>query len=316
MSVKEISSSNNESGDNTQNSLNINNTEADSQEIQTSDSEAETKDFSKNSTKQSKISEIENDFETKDTQENQIEKVLYDEILEKLDIKKKENKQELQDKSIQNKSKGEAYLNKLKQLENIQAENQIKETIRQDLSKIQKLVQIGLINSAQGQNLKKQVLSKAFDKLVQTEKIKRNFTAIQPEIKNTPVLQNKNKAFEEFSQSNPNFFTSEGRKEVLNYLKSGDVIIGKDELNKISEIIRIVEKSAIEGYLKNVSYEKTLRESNDTAKQKLTANAQKSMGSKNLSRTFTREQIGKMSSAEFIKYESEIMAQLKKGLIK
>jgi len=66
-----------------------------------------------------------------------------------------------------------------------------------------------------------------------------------------------------------------------------------------------------------VSHEKTLISSNEAAKQKLTANAQKTgFSDKNLSRTFTREQIGKMSSAEFAKYESSIMEQLKKGQIR
>jgi hypothetical protein len=48
----------------------------------------------------------------------------------------------------------------------------------------------------------------------------------------------------------------------------------------------------------------------------LTANAQnKGFQDKNFSRTFTREQIGKMSGAEFAKYEPLIMEHLKKGLI-
>ena len=173
-------------------------------------------------------------------------------------------------------------------------------------------MQAGLINSVQGQNLKKEVLKKAFDKLVQTEKNRRTSTTASQPVQ--PV--NKNEVFEEFSKSNPDFFTSDGRKEVLNYLKSEDVIVGKDELSKISNIIRTVEKAAIDRYLKKVTHEKTLRDSNEVAKQRLTANAQKSSSSANLSRTFTREQIGKMSSAEFAKYESVIMENLKKGLIK
>ena len=124
------------------------------------------------------------------------------------------------------------------------------------------------------------------------------------------------KVFEEFGKSNPDFFTSDGRKEVLNYLKSDNVALGADELNEISGIIRTVEKAAIDRYLQNAAHEKTLRESNESAKQRLTANAQKLSLSGNLSRTFTREQIGKMSGAEFAKYESAIMEALGKGLIK
>lgn len=216
---------------------------------------------------------------------------LYNEVLEKLDIKQKEKKQDIHEQQ--------------KQID-LQQKNKVEEAITQDFIKIQKFVKAGLINSVQGQNLKKQVLKKAFDVLVQTEKMKRTL----------PSAVNKNEGFNEFSRRNPDFFNSDGRKEVLNYLKSSDVAVGKDELSKISEIIRIVEKTAIDGYLKKVSHEKSLRDSNETAKQRLTANAQKSGYNGNLSRTFTREQIGKMSSAEFAKYESAIMEQLKKGRIK
>lgn len=234
-----------------------------------------------------KISESESESET----DHYTNSDLYNEVLEKLDIKKNEKKQDIQE------PKNDIVWQQTKQVE---------ESIKQDFIKIQKFVNAGLISSVEGQNLKKQVLQKAFDMLVQTEKIKRT---VKPSI-------NQNEIFDEFSKSNPDFFNSDGRKEVLNYLKSSDVSVGKDELNKISEIIRVVEKTAIDRYLKKVSHEKTLRDSNETAKQRLTANAQKTNFNGNLSRTFTREQIGKMSGAEFAKYESAIMEQLKKGRIK
>lgn len=311
MGPEESQSSSNNEEENIQNNK-VNSTNADSQESQITDLNTKTKDFSQNKPNKISDTEMENHSEMQFLQENRIDKDLYNKILENLDIKTKE--QNIQEKLVQEKNNRNIY--NINQQENLQIEKQIKQSIRQDLSKIQNLVQIGLINSTQGQNLKKQVLRKAFDKLVQTEKIKRNFTAEHSEQRNTSVQNDSNNVFDEFSKSNPNFFSSAGRKEVLNYLKSNDAFIGGDELNKISKMIRLIEKSAIEGYLRNMSYEKNLKEANETAKQKLTANAQKSMGSKNLSRTFTREQIGKMSRTEFTKYESEIMAQLKKGLIK
>ena len=68
--------------------------------------------------------------------------------------------------------------------------------------------------------------------------------------------------------------------------------------------------------MRELQHEKTLNSENETAKQRLRANAQNSVcdGLKNL--VFTREQIGKMSGAEFAKHERAIMDQLKKGLIK
>jgi hypothetical protein len=264
----------------------------------------------------------ENDLKQSDKSPKQldsnIDKDLHDKILEKLDIKPKNDTQDIQEKNLQEKPKPDDNLNdsRLNDAERIKTKIQVEQAISKDFGKIQKLVESGLINSAQGQNLKKQVLKKAFDMLVQTEKAKRGLgdaSGQNGQLKN-PV--NKEKAFEEFGKSNPNFFTSDGRKEVLNYLKSDNVALGTDELNQISGIIRTVEKAAIDRYLQNATHEKTLRDSNETAKQRLTANAQKSGLSGNLSRTFTREQIGKMSGAEFAKYESMIMEQLKKGMIK
>lgn len=296
---------------------------ADGQELQTSEAETKAKELSqteeksnpKNSFKQEKTVENEDGVESREILESEIDKNLHEEILEKLDIKPKEKKQDIQEQPLQKKLKQETYLNKIG-LEESQTKMQVERAISQDFLKIEKLIKAGLINSVQGQNLKKQVLKKAFDSLVQTEKIKRNLSPALPQSKQANMPVNKNEIFEEFSKNNPDFFTSDGRKEVLNYLKSDNVIVGKEELNKISGIIRAVEKAAIDRYLQKAAHEKTLRDSNETAKQRLTANAQKSGLSGNLSRTFTREQIGKMNSAEFTKYESAIMEQLKKGLIR
>lgn len=296
---------------------------ANGQELQLSDSQAK-KELSElkekpdlnNDSKQEYVIENENKVEPVGFIESEIDKNLHEEILEKLDIKLKDKKQDLQEKSIQEKLKTQKYLNGIKDLEKSQTAADIEKVISQDFLKIQQIVRAGLINSAQGQNLKNKVLKKAFDSLVQAEKIKRNLLPMPLQNGQINTIANKNEVFEEFSKNNPDFFTSNGRKEVLDYLKSSDVIIGRDELNKISGIIRNIEKAAIDRYLQKAVHEKTLRDSNETAKQRLTANAQKSSLSGNLSRTFTREQIGKMSSAEFAKYESTIMEQLKKGLIK
>lgn len=294
---------------------------ADDQKLKTSDINAktETEALSENT----KIVNTENKPFNIDLQKIDADEKLHNEILEKLDIIKKQscsNAQDIQENQKQEMLSQEAYTNKIQNLEKSHDAAQVENALAQDFNKIQTLVKAGLINSVQGQNLKKEVLKKAFDKLVQTEKIKRALSpALQQDLQTNKFVNqqsNKNGVFEEFSKTNPDFFTSDGRKEVLNYLKSDDVIIGKDELSKISNIIRIVEKAAIDRYLQKIAHEKTLKNSNETAKQRLTANAQKSNFSGNFSRTFTREQIGKMSSKEFAKYEPAIMEQLKKGYIK
>ena len=81
-------------------------------------------------------------------------------------------------------------------------------------------------------------------------------------------------------------------------------------------MIEKLENGAIERYLKQSAHEKTLNSENEIAKQRLRANAQNSNFDDVKTRVFTREQIGKMSGAEFAKYEKAIMEQLRKGLIK
>ncbi len=281
------------------------------QDLQTTDAE----DKIENSTEEYEKSPLIKDVQDKDYRENIISEDLHNEILKKLDIINDE-KNNSQAKSELEKTKFNENLGKIKTSESLVENNQLKLNLKQDFNKIQLLMNAGLINSAQGQNLKKEVLKKTFDKLVQTEKIRRNLTKLSVS-NNIPLNKSSiTNGIQEFNNENPSFFDTEGRKEVLNYLTSANIKLGKDEVKKISDIIRSIEKIAINRYLQKTTHEKNLKESNETAKQKLKANAQKNGINTNFSRTFTREQIGNMSGAEFAKYESVIMDQLKKGQIR
>ena len=161
-----------------------------------------------------------------------------------------------------------------------------------------------VINSQQGQYGMSDWTKKAMERIVQ-EQFLSSLNVEQPS------------ALEEFAKEKPDFFKTEGRKEILNYLQNSDFIVDKDEINMISQMVERLEKCAIERYLKQQAYEKNLSDENELAKRKLTANAQNNSSfSVNKSGIFTREQIGRMSGAEFTKNEPIIMEQLKKGLIK
>ena len=123
-------------------------------------------------------------------------------------------------------------------------------------------------------------------------------------------------AFAEFEAENAGFFNKDGRAEVLEYLKNSGFDGDKDEISLISKMIEKLENGAIDRYLKQSAHEKTLNSENELAKQRLRANAQNSNFDDVKTRALTREQIGKMSGAEFAKYEKAIMEQLRKGLIK
>lgn len=167
---------------------------------------------------------------------------------------------------------------------------------------IQNLVQSGLLNPQQGQYYMSQLAQKTLNRLTQEE--------------NPPVTSPVNTAFEEFTSEHPDFFKPDGRADVLKYLKDSNVGMDKDEICIISDMVEKIEKCAIERYIQQQTHEQALNSENEAAKRKLTANAQNSSFSANKNRAFTREQIGRMSSAEFTKYEPLIMEQLKKGQIK
>jgi hypothetical protein len=192
----------------------------------------------------------------------------------------------------------------------INAQENIKENVQnivnKDFQNIENLLKMGFINFTQAQNLKQVVLKNAFDSVVQGE--------INNPKSQLVASREKKAVFSEFDEENSGFFTQ--REDILNYLKTGEFFLDKDELSKIAKLVENLEKNAIEKYLKIQEYEQKIQKGNEVAKEKLKVNAQSNSSAKNGGRIFTREQIGNLSGAEFKKYESVIMNQLKKGLIK
>lgn len=180
----------------------------------------------------------------------------------------------------------------------------ISEEFKKNLKNLQIVLTSGLINPQQGQNLLNHIIQEALNMNVQN--MREDLT--------TQISDNESS--NGFTSSEAKFFDIAGRNEVINYLKSGNVSVDKDELSRIAKLVETIENSAVERYIQKVAHEQNLEKSNLQAKQKLQANAQNTKSEcKNLA-PFTREQIGKMTSAEFLKNEALIMSQLKKGLIK
>lgn len=181
---------------------------------------------------------------------------------------------------------------------------QMERALAEDAAKLQNLVQRGILDATQGQVLMSKLAKKSFE-----------INQLKQEM-NEPVSNtNYQKAFSDFEKENPDFFNQEGRLEVLDYLKNSNVIVDKDEINQISMMMEKLEQSAINRYLRQKAHEKALNDENEAAKRRLTANAQNSSSNGTTTKTFTREQIGRMSGAEFAKNERLIMEQLRKGLI-
>lgn len=180
----------------------------------------------------------------------------------------------------------------------------ISEEFKKNLNNLQIVLTSGLINPQQGQNLLNHIIQEALNMNVQNMREDLTTQISDKESSNG------------FTSSEAKFFDIAGRNEVINYLKSGNVSVDKDELSRIAKLVETIENSAVERYIQKVAHEQNLEKSNLQAKQKLKANAQNTKSEcKNLA-PFTREQIGKMTSAEFLKNEALIMSQLKNGLIK
>ena len=165
---------------------------------------------------------------------------------------------------------------------------------------IQNLVKFGIINPQQGQYYMSRLAG--------------NLQRLKQDMDNQEASDVN--PFEEFNAEKPDFFKAEGREDVLNYLKNACIDFDKDEIGIISDMVEKIEKCAIERYVKQLAHDEALNSENEAAKRRLTANAQNTNFSANKNKAFTREQIGKMSSAEFTKNEPLIMEQLRKGQIR
>ena len=176
----------------------------------------------------------------------------------------------------------------------------IKKQTAQVVKQIEEMVQAGAMTKEQGLNLMNFVTKKAFEKYT-------NYS---------PAPNEPESAFVNLLEKTPEFFDRDGRIDVFDYLKNANVDFDDDEISKISSLVEKIENSAIDRYLKQIEHEKTLNSENESAKQKLRANAQNSASDGATNLVFTRAQIGKMSGAEFAKHERAIMDQLKKGLIR
>ncbi len=196
---------------------------------------------------------------------------------------------------------------------------QMEQAIGAEVSNVKNLVQQGIITQQQGHNLLAQLVGKAQQLNMYKNSLALNSNptgnSLQPSLPVNPQsMPPAMTPIEMFNQERPGFFDTDGRGDVLNYIKGFDM--DKDEILRISQLVEGLENSAVDKYLKKSAYEKSLNDENAMAKSKLTAYAQNAPSDQNFNRIFTREDIGRMSGEEFTKNEKMIMDQLKNGLIK
>ena len=191
---------------------------------------------------------------------------------------------------------------------------QLDGAIQNDIKNLFLLIQQGVITKEQGQSLLAVLESKS--KTLQEFKQKSVDALSLAQTQNQPQNNIKEpNPLDLFNEENPDFFANDRRLPLLEYLKGLDV--DKDEIFKIAQIAKMLEDSAIDGYLKKSEHDKNLNDENLSAKSRLTSYAQNASSDKSgIVKPFTREEIGKMSGDEFVKNEKLIMEQVKLGLIK
>lgn len=188
----------------------------------------------------------------------------------------------------------------------------VRQTLFRDMNIINSFLQSGIINPVQGQHLMNFILNKA-----QVEASRQQQTPPAPRVQPAVIPSGGIvPGIEEFIKENPEFFNLNGRSKVLEYLKKSNSVVDKDEISQIAGLVENLEQSAIDGYLQKQAHEKSINDENKAAKEKLRANAQNSNAADANAKVFTREQIGRMSGAEFARNEKAIMEQLRNGLIR
>ncbi len=108
------------------------------------------------------------------------------------------------------------------------------------------------------------------------------------------------------------------RECLLNYLQKSGVELDEAELKDIEAIVLELEKNAVSrfGADNGQNTLNSLNRDNELAKERLmTGSMQGSNIQKPLDKLFSREEIAKMSTAEFIKNEPVINYQLQNGLL-
>jgi len=156
-------------------------------------------------------------------------------------------------------------------------QEQLKMLAVQEIKKIENCVQTGELTQAQGHNLMKFVLEKAYDK----------YTKLNQSLNEQDIHKEVPK-----QKETPEFFNQDGRIDVFDYLMNSNIDFDDDEISKITSLVEKIENSAIEKFLKTKEHEKTLNNENESAKQRLRANAQNSNSDGLTNLVYTREQIG------------------------
>lgn len=116
--------------------------------------------------------------------------------------------------------------------------------------------------------------------------------------------------FENLNECDFKFF--EDRKNLKKYLKDSGIKLDRGEFEKIYTLVNELENQAVQRFQQICREGEILKQQNELAKQKLnTASSRAIHSGLDVVKKFTPQEIGKMSTAEFLKNEALINRQLK-----
>jgi len=160
-----------------------------------------------------------------------------------------------------------------------------------NLNNLRTLIQNGIIPVEQGQNYVMNLIKNTFQIPLapQTD---------APTQMQAPVLQ------PAMQTQNPQV---NARQSILDYFQNTGV--NQEDMNTLSGYLTNYANEAVNKYKQQLSQ-------NENAKQRLYSNAQNTTSDTKIDRVYSAQEIGKMTTEEFLRNEDAIMDQLRKGKIR
>lgn len=208
--------------------------------------------------------------------------------------------------------------------------NSTQMSVIDNMKKIQALVNAGKIDTKVGTALLNQMLIDSLNKNSQSgANFPSNLNQQQNQIpqQNVDMLQNVQtqtqqtplnivELLKQFEANNTDFFKRPSRQSLREYLETNIDEMTPSQIEAISKLVTTIETGAVDDYVNQMNHQKQLENANKEAISKMNTNVANTSNMSNnlLNKVFTREDVKKMSTDEFLANEAQILAQLREEM--
>ena len=208
--------------------------------------------------------------------------------------------------------------------------NSTQMSVIDNMKKIQALVNAGKIDTKVGTALLNQMLIDSLNKNSQSgANFPSNLNQQQNQIpqQNDDMLQNVQtqtqqtplniiELLKQFEANNTDFFKRPSRQSLREYLETNIDEMTPSQIEAISKLVTTIETGAVDDYVNQMNHQKQLENANKEAISKMNTNVANTSNMSNnlLNKVFTREDVKKMSTDEFLANEAQILAQLREEM--